>query len=288
MLPITLTVIIPTYNRPDLICRAIDSVLVQHIENIEIIVVDDGNDKKTAELLAIYIVQSKIHYILNDTGCHGPASARNFGAYQALGEFITFLDDDDIYLPGRLTNMLSMAQKDRFIFISSGRFLEIDDFSTIKCSKNQLSGIIKLEHIIYRNDIDIGFMIKRVDFIKIGGFDSELKTLEDWDLVLRMLMIGDGYKMNRLDYAVNTSPNLMHVSSSDSIGYNQLANKHRDYFGEKWFSFMITMAAVRKDKFSLISTLRLSMMSKTILPIKIYAKYKLRALRVKWIPPSRQ
>ncbi|RJP25055.1 MAG: glycosyltransferase [Deltaproteobacteria bacterium] len=92
------SVIIPTYNRGELLEQAIDSVLRQSIDCHEIIVVDDGSMDDTPERIKSY--GEKIRYIRTRNG--GPAHARNIGMRMARGEYIAFLDSDDLYYPYKL------------------------------------------------------------------------------------------------------------------------------------------------------------------------------------------
>src|SRR6185312_11309056 len=91
------TVIIPTYNREKLLQRAIESVLAQTEQDFEIIIVDDGSKDNTKELVKKY--KTVRYYIKKHEGA---AAAKNFGISKVKGEFITFLDSDDAYLPQHL------------------------------------------------------------------------------------------------------------------------------------------------------------------------------------------
>ena len=89
------SIIIPTYNRGKYICQAIESCLVQTYTDIEVIVVDDGSTDDTKKKVAFY--EDKIKYIYTQNG--GPAHARNIGMRHAKGQYISFLDSDDLYYP---------------------------------------------------------------------------------------------------------------------------------------------------------------------------------------------
>ena len=100
------SVIIPTYKRCDFIDRAINSILNQSYPNIEIVIVDDNGDgtldrNKMIEIMNKYESDNRIKYIKNPVN-KGGALARNIGIQAATGEFITFLDDDDEYLPTKI------------------------------------------------------------------------------------------------------------------------------------------------------------------------------------------
>jgi glycosyltransferase involved in cell wall biosynthesis len=91
----TLSVIIPTFNRADYLGSSIDSVLAQDLSEIEVIVVDDGSTDDTASVIEPYL--SRIRYIR--TSNNGPAIARNIGMRAATGKYVSYLDDDDLYYP---------------------------------------------------------------------------------------------------------------------------------------------------------------------------------------------
>jgi GT2 family glycosyltransferase len=275
-----LTIIMPTCNRNDTLSRAIDTVLYQGVENIEIVVVNDGVDEIPVSITEAYSRYPFVTFIKN-TGDKGAAGARNFGVKNANGYFISFLDDDDIYLPGRLANMLSEMESKQSIFVSSGRFYEISDFAEIHNVPDQYTGKITLENIKYANDIDIGFMISRSDFLRIGGFDSSFTNLEDWDFVIRMLKEGNGYKLGRLDYAVNIDPNRARVSNNDYKGYRELAAKYKSVFDKKWYFYMLAMADRLEHKLTATCAIKYSISSGSKLPFILYLKYKLQFLKYK-------
>ncbi|MEL4240187.1 glycosyltransferase family 2 protein [Shewanella xiamenensis] len=230
---ILLSVIIPTCNRNNTLPRAIYSVLSQNVAGLEVIVVNDTENPISNEILNI--AKSYPVIFIKNPGKHGAASTRNYGVSIAKGTYITFLDDDDIYLPGRLSNMLSLMMQDKYIMVSSGRFYETGDFETINQTSKQLFGEITLKDIKYQNDIDIGFMMKRVDFIRFGGFDDSYRSLEDWDFILRVLDANKCFKIKRMDYVVNLDPNRARVSNYDYKSYLKIAELYKSKFGDKWY-----------------------------------------------------
>jgi glycosyltransferase involved in cell wall biosynthesis len=98
------SVIIPTYNRGDLIGRAIASVIAQTYQNLEIIVIDDASTEDIAQAIA-HIDDSRLQYIRHQTNLGGSV-ARNTGIQAARGEFVAFLDSDDTWLPHKLQSQL--------------------------------------------------------------------------------------------------------------------------------------------------------------------------------------
>jgi glycosyltransferase involved in cell wall biosynthesis len=258
--------------------RAVESVISQKVTNLEVIVVNDGHSELPQMLKAKLANLADIKVIRNDHP-HGAANARNFGVNHSTGKYITFLDDDDIYLPGRLLGMLDTFKENDFIFVSSGRFYEIGDFAEIHNVPYQFTGKITLEDIRYANDIDIGFMVTRSDFLRIGGFDPSFTNLEDWDFVIRMLKESNGYKLGRLDYAVNIDPNRERVSTNDSKGYRELAQKYQQEFGLKWYLFMLAMADRLEKKLTLSQTIAYTFKVGDKSVAIMYLKYKLQFLK---------
>lgn len=106
---IKVSVIIPTYKRSEDITRAVNSVLKQTIDSLECIVVDDNgletlDGEKTAAVMSQYANNPRVKYIRHETNKNGSA-ARNTGIKASSGEYVSFLDDDDIYTPTRLEKM---------------------------------------------------------------------------------------------------------------------------------------------------------------------------------------
>ncbi len=101
------SVILPTFNRAHLICEAIDSILNQTYRDFEIIVVDDGSTDNTTEVLQRY--SDRITYIKQEN--KGPGDARNRGIAEAKGEYIAFLDSDDIWFKDKLELQVAVMEK---------------------------------------------------------------------------------------------------------------------------------------------------------------------------------
>ncbi|HLY41000.1 MAG TPA: glycosyltransferase family 2 protein [Terracidiphilus sp.] len=103
------TVVIPTRNRPALVCRAVRSVLEQTYKDLEIIVVLDGPDPRTVSALSVFD-DSRLRVIALENNVGGN-EARNIGVREATGGWIAFLDDDDEWLPGKIAAQVAIARK---------------------------------------------------------------------------------------------------------------------------------------------------------------------------------
>src|SRR5579863_5890497 len=115
------TAVIPTRNRPDLVCRAVRSVFSQTVTDLECIVVIDGPDSATMEALA-RIEDERLKVLALEENVGGN-EARNLGAREARGEWVALLDDDDEWLPQRLEKQLAIATPTPVTMVAS-RFLD--------------------------------------------------------------------------------------------------------------------------------------------------------------------
>ena len=179
-----ISVIIPTYNRPDFLKKAIDSVLAQTYPFFELIVVDDGSDEDTAGLVAGY--NREIVFIEQEN--KGPAAARNTGIRAARYEMLAFLDSDDRFVENKLEEQLQVMQKNPALLIShtqetwfrNGRILNQKSKHN-KNGGNIFSQSLKLCAVSMST-----VMVRREIFDRFGLFDEEFICCEDYELWLRV------------------------------------------------------------------------------------------------------
>lgn len=203
----TISVIIPCYNGEKFIAEAIKSVLNQTYKEFEIIVVDDGSIDGTRTQVEPYLTNRRIKFIQHN-GNKGIAAARNTGITHSRGEFITFLDQDDLWLPEKLEKqikvMLCGQEKPGLVFTG---MLEIkEDGTTQKKPRkdklppniNSLSQKKVTESLFMYNFIPlITAMVRRECFDKVGLMDESIKGgADDYDICLR---IADKYKVKYID-----------------------------------------------------------------------------------------
>jgi glycosyltransferase involved in cell wall biosynthesis len=138
------SIIIPTYSRNDLLERAIASVLASTYKNIEIIVVDDNHAdskyrKETEEIMRKYSDNAQLHYVKNERNLGG-AGARNEGIKASRGEYIAFLDDDDIYYPEKIQKQLEFFEQ-----------ANNDKLALVYCYVEQIGCDEKVNYILKNN-----------------------------------------------------------------------------------------------------------------------------------------
>ena len=115
------SVIMPVYNGADFIRQAVDSVFCQEVP-LELLVIDDCSTDRTGEVLAPYENKENFHYIRNPYN-KGAAASRNLGVQKASGKYIAFLDADDWWEAGKLTEQLEVMERTRRVLCSTGREL---------------------------------------------------------------------------------------------------------------------------------------------------------------------
>lgn len=270
-----ISIIIPTCLRSESeLIRAINSVLWNGYNDIEIVVVNDNRVNSFDEFSSLIsrYNSAPIKFICN-TGDSGAASARNYGVKCATGELITFLDDDDFILPGRLEQMYKafVEFEPRGVnMISAGRVYQYENFSQIQVVKRQLFGIITLKDIYIHNDIDIGFMVRKSLFLELNGFDQSYHNLEDWDFIIRALKRGNAYKLKSFSYIVKNDTVEGRVSNNDHFGLKMLAENFKSEFGTIWFYKIKTQQSLSEGRLSLFKAALYLIETKSIYPIRLW------------------
>ncbi|HMF30539.1 MAG TPA: glycosyltransferase [Candidatus Lokiarchaeia archaeon] len=185
------SVIIPTYNRAQLITETLNSVLQQTYQNLEIIVVDDGSNDNTEEIVKSINDSRIAYYWQENSGL--PASARNLGISHADGDFIAFLDSDDIWLPNKLEIQLALFEKRNDILgICTNAILFPG--KPRKFHQFQNSQTITFKRLLKENLVINSSMVIRREVIEdIGTLDEDknFRAVEDYDYWLRMLQYRD-------------------------------------------------------------------------------------------------
>ncbi len=220
------SIVIPTYNQEGYIREAVDSCLNQTYKNIEVIVVDDGSDDATRDVLAPYIDRGLVNYIYQNNSER--SAARNNGIRASSGEFIQFLDSDDLLHEDKIKMQVDYLNAHPGIFgvyCNSMQFKNSrDDFTLIK--PKALSGDITHE-LIKWNFITINSIVTRREE---QFFDESLNTAEDWDYWLRLSLKGHrfSYIDNNLCYVrwhgANTSYNTRLMLSGELKVLDKLGN----------------------------------------------------------------
>ncbi len=179
-----ISVVIPTYNRANLIVRTINSILNQTVRVDEIIVIDDGSTDNTKELLSAL----PITYIYQEN--NGVSSARNNGIKKSQYSWIAFCDSDDIWHPNKIEEQIKFHKQYQDILISHTNEIWKFNEKIIKQKRYQSkpSGYCFIDNL---DSCKIGastLIIHKSILDDIGLFDENLVACEDYDLWLRILL----------------------------------------------------------------------------------------------------
>ncbi|HEX3801326.1 MAG TPA: glycosyltransferase [Solirubrobacteraceae bacterium] len=184
--PPRVSVVMPAYNSARTIEQAVGSVLEQTMAEFELIVVDDGSTDATAATVA-GVVDERVRLVTRENG--GTSAARNTGIEQAQGEWIAFLDADDLWLPNKLERQLTLMAAVPGCLASQGSAYLVDD----QLNRLALRRCIPVESPLltflrFQNLPNAGSSwIVRHDLLdRIGGFDTTLPRIEDWDFSIRL------------------------------------------------------------------------------------------------------
>lgn len=184
------SVIIPTYNRAAFIEKTVQSVLDQTYKDFEIIVVDDGSTDNTKDVLEQFGAKIKLLEQKNSER----AVARNNGVKNSSGEYIAFLDSDDLWFPDKLKKQVEVLDNKQDVILVYGQCLRINsNTEKIKNAKRQregYSGFI-FENLLMRNlVVSPTPLIRRDYFEETTGFTTKYIPYEDWEYWLRFSLLG--------------------------------------------------------------------------------------------------
>jgi len=223
------SVIIPTYGRPKYVRDAVGSALLGGYDHVEVIVVDDGSPVPIAGEIADLIESGTIRFLRQSNG--GSGIARNTGASIARGEFLMFLDDDDMVVPGSIAARVAELTKRGDVAAAYGRsqsFSEgtagfrpdielpvelVDRWTNMNCCQLMSPGQA---------------LLRARDFHAVGGFSNDCPGSEDWDLWIRLSARGGMWRMNdfALSYRIH-SGNFSNRLIVMSAGASQVARRSR-------------------------------------------------------------
>lgn len=204
------SIISPCYNQDKYLSEAIDSVLAQTLQEWELIVVDDGSTDNSAEIAQAYAAKdNRIKYVWQENA--GPSAARNKGVALTSAPLLFFLDGDDRLHPEILQRGVEYMQShdDCVLYYTRAQFFD------------KRSGEFVLNYTSYRdeltaNNIDCACMIRRTDFLRVGGFDEDLRGYEDWEFFIRLLYHNG--KVHRdseilFDYRISDNPTSVNLQA---------------------------------------------------------------------------
>ena len=225
--PPLVSIIIPTYNQARFVAETVDSALAQTYPNVEVIVVDDGSTDGTQAVLAAY--RENTRYIRQEN--RGLPGARNTGFLASQGDYLLFLDSDDLIPPEKLALHVSLleAEPDFGLVYSAWQQINEDGTQVLgEVRPNQQGWLLKellLRSVFFFASAAV---VRRECLEKVGPFDESLRWGEDADMWLRLARAG--YAFGYLDqpllqYRIHADSMTAHVSPQQVQGWTDVLKK---------------------------------------------------------------
>lgn len=180
------SVVIPTYNSIAYLPTTVQSVLQQTFTDWELIIVNDGSTDQTVEWVKT-VADPRVRLISQANA--GVAEARNTGLHHAQGEYIAFLDADDVWEPTKLEKQVPLLDRDPQVGLvdTAAQWIDHHDYLLDHCHPPTISGNV-WPWILEANTLSCGStaLVRRVCFEALGGFDQAVSPAEDWDMWIRI------------------------------------------------------------------------------------------------------
>jgi glycosyltransferase involved in cell wall biosynthesis len=205
------SVVIPTWNRAELLVKAVRSALAQTIPPLEVLVCDDGSTDDSEKVVST-MGDTRVRWLAGERGGR-PAIPRNRGVRESKGEWIAFLDNDDEWLPDKLEKQLRLAERTgcRAVCSNASRNVPgqgvMGNYLTWDCERITFDDLLRVNQVICSSAL-----VHRSLFEKMMGFPENevLKALEDYALWLRLATL--------TDFAFSAEPLLVyHDDTANSI-----------------------------------------------------------------------
>tara|TARA_B110000046_G_C12892955_1_gene355169 strand:+ start:15 stop:863 length:849 start_codon:yes stop_codon:yes gene_type:complete len=227
-----ITVYIPTYNRVELLKRAVNSVLSQSYQNFELIIVDDCSSDETIKYLEKLSSNDKRIIFFQNVKNSGACVSRNKAISEAKGKYITGLDDDDEFASDRLEFFLKNF-KENYSFVCSS-LIVID---SKKSRRSSCRDLVFNEHdLLYDNVAGNQFFTYTRYLRDVGGFDEQLHSAQDLDVMVRLTRIfGAAKRFKNLTYKLYVDQGIPTISTSSKKidGMKYFYKKHKPYMSKR-------------------------------------------------------
>jgi glycosyltransferase involved in cell wall biosynthesis len=242
------SIIIPTYNRAYLIGETFDSIIAQHYENWECIIIDDGSTDQTEEIVSKYILKDKrFKYYKRPTSLlKGGNSCRNYGLEKSNGKFINWFDSDDLMKSNKLLVQVNQLQESKCDFVICQSVFFENQIENLKGTRHTLSSSNNLESYINGTIAwsTIAPIWKKEFLVKNNiRFNEFLKAGQEWSYHCRALLSTDKYiineeslvfirvhKQNITNNLKNTCDRLYHYYLSRKEIHDLITTKNYDLF----------------------------------------------------------
>lgn len=182
------SVVLPTYNRANLLGETLESILGQDFRDFELLVVSDGSTDDTEAVVRSY--EDRRIRLISQSNSGGPAAPRNTGVEHSRGEYVAFCDDDDLWMPHKLARQVAVLERAPRVALCYTHAVVFGDGDVIarRALKNGFAGN-HFRRLLYGNIIaNSSVMVRRSVLAEVGPFNVEraLHGSEDYEMWLRI------------------------------------------------------------------------------------------------------
>ena len=232
--------VLPVYNRADVLARAITSVLEQKLREFELIVVDDGSSDNSATLAESF-EDDRVRVIRLDENRGGNA-ARNEGVRAARGPLIAFLDSDDRYLPGKLGWIVAEFARRPEIDLLVDSFIKVQPPGSRKAEIVRRNPIInnreQFRTALFRRQLwkaTPAISVRRDVAISAGLFDETLRRLQDFDFLIRLSQIANCVSTDEVLWVKYWDVNAISAQDNMIAANIELVSRHPEYLSSRTY-----------------------------------------------------
>jgi glycosyltransferase involved in cell wall biosynthesis len=186
------SIVIPTYNRASLIARTLNTVQAQQFKEFEVLVVDDGSTDNTADVVQPFLIDSRFRYLPKQNAERG--AARNYGFARAQGDYVIFLDSDDLFHPEHLATLYTAITQQRIRpnFIATKYDFDRDGQRRPSDLATLPAGQLKFDTFLQGNALACNICVQRTNSgLKLFEEDRRYAAVEDWMFFLENTQHGD-------------------------------------------------------------------------------------------------
>jgi glycosyltransferase involved in cell wall biosynthesis len=221
------SIILPCFNSEKYISSTIKSVISQSYQNFELIIIDDASNDGSSEIIKNFLYDRRIIYFKNNTNLKLPGKVRNIGIQKASGNFLSFIDSDDLWNKNKIHSQISFMKKNNLTF-SHTSYNEVKNDKII--NHVNMPQKIDFDNLLKKNNIFINtVMINLEKLYKIKQFSEKIKIAEDFFFLLENLKFSNSF-FQRVE------PNEFYASKrivQNSVSSNKIKGIISLYYGYK-------------------------------------------------------
>ncbi len=228
----TFSIIMPVWNRTNIVKRSIESILSQTFEDYELLIIDDGSEDDLERAVYPYLSENVLYFKIPHSGA---SAARNYGIKKAKGEFIAYLDSDNTWhkeFPSKMHHAISASNDKKEMAYCMCNFFEKNRESGNIQKTKTVGKEFNFNELLKENYIDLNSLIHTRKCIEFTGFfDEKLKRLNDWDFIIRITSRFEPLFVPEIlvDYYYGITDNAISIVENFKVAYEHIGRKKVKY-----------------------------------------------------------